>query len=318
MTQELVVQTEGGAEGVQSGTFMERYEGISILAVTEKQSEILLEPVTISEIEIKPTGEIYMCHIQHRRRLNAAFGIGQWALKPVGNFIKTSKTNYGKTSQTVCREYALYIAGTFAASAIGEATYIEENQQMTWSDACEATKSNALMRCCKDVGIGLEMWDRKFSEQFKKDNCVQVWRKGAQKPQWRLKTSEPFYDETNSGQPTSGKPATKTPQSTASETTQVKTNIVSVNKETKKNKAGHDFVCYRLHDKDGNVYNTTKEEFVTLSKSAKGAGLEILLTHKNDAYKTIDNIEIIEPDLNIDSPAGLAGLQEASDALAGA
>lgn len=116
----------------------------------------------------------------------------------------------------------------------------------------------------------------------------------------------------------SSKPATQTPQSTVSETIQVKTEIVSVSKETKKNKAGHDFVCYKLSDKEGNIYNTTKEGFVTLAKSAKDAGLQILLTHKNDGYKTIENIEIVEPDLDIDSPKGIAGSQEASDALAGA
>lgn len=116
----------------------------------------------------------------------------------------------------------------------------------------------------------------------------------------------------------SGKPATQVPQSTAPETIQVKTNIVSVSKETKKNKSGKDFFVYHLSDKDGNIFSTTKEEFITLSKSAKDAGLEILLTHKNDTYKTIADIQLIEPDLDIDSPKGIAGLQEASDALAGA
>lgn len=307
-------------EMVETGVSIERYEGISGLSVSEKQSEILLEPVKISEIEIKPTGEIYMCHVQYRRRLNAAFGIGQWALKPVGGFVKTSKTNSGKTQQTICREYALYISGKFAASAIGEAAYIEENQQMTQSDACEATKSNALMRCCKDIGIGLEMWDRKFVEQFKRDFCVQVWRKSQTKPQWRLKTSEPFYDETQVGAPASGKPETKPPQTISTdtaeaETVQVKTSIVAVRKETKKAKTGKDFTVYHLTDKDNNVYDTTKEGFVNLCKSAKDAGLDILLTHKNDSYKTVVNIEILEPDLDLDSSVGIAGLQEASDAL---
>lgn len=310
-------------EMIETGVSIERYEGISGLSVSEKQSEILLEPVKISEIEIKPTGEIYMCHVQYRRRLNAAFGIGQWALKPVGGFIKTSKTNFGKTQQTVCREYSLHINGRFAASAIGEATYIEENQQMTWSDACEATKSNALMRCCKDIGIGLEMWDRKFVEQFKRENCIQVWRKGSQKPQWRLKTSEPFYDETQAGAPVSVKPETKPPQTISmdtaeAETVQVKTSIVAVKKELKKSKTGKEFTVYHLSDKDGNIYDTSKEPFVNLCKSAKDAGLEILLTHKNDNYKTVVNIEILEPDLDLDSPVGIAGLQEASDALTGA
>ncbi|QGH73378.1 MAG: genome maintenance MGM101-like protein [Podoviridae sp. cty5g4] len=309
MTEEIAMAEEKEVP-VIGGLAVERYEGISVLPVTDKQAEILIKPVEISEIEIKPTGEIYICHIQYRRRLNAAFGIGQWALKPIGGFIKTQKNHFGKIQQTVCREYALYIAGKFAASAIGEATYIEENMQMTWSDACEATKSNAIMRCCKDIGIGLEMWDKKFSEQFKKVYCVCVFRKGSTKPHWRLKTSEPFYDET--GRP-AGKPETKTPQPIVPETIQVKTSIVSV----AKTKTG-DLVTFKMSDKDGVVYSTTKEGFVTLAKSAKDASLLILLTHKNDAAKTIENIEILEPDLDINSPAGLADLQKASNALTGA
>jgi len=305
-TEELVVTKEKEIFAV------ERYEGISALPVTEKQARILIKPVETSEIEIKPTGEIYLCHIQYRRRLNAAFGIGQWALKPIGGFVKTQKNNFGKTQQTVCREYALYIAGKFAASAIGEATYIEENMQMTWSDACEATKSNAIMRCCKDIGIGLEMWDKKFSEQFKKEHCVRVFRKG--NAVWRLKTSEPFHDETIKP---AGKPETRPPQPIAPETVQIKTSIFSVVKEVTKNKTGADTFLFKLSGKDG-TYSTTKEGFVALAKSAKDAGLMILLTHKNDIQKTIENIEIFEPDLDINSPAGLAGLQDASDALTGA
>jgi len=315
MTEEIAI-TEEKEVSVLGGIAIEQYGGISVLAVTEKQSEILIKPVEISEIDIKPTGEIYMCHIQYRRRLNAAFGIGQWALKPIGGFIKTQKSNYGgKTQQTVCREYAMYISGKFAASAIGEATYIEENMQMTWSDACEATKSNAIMRCCKDIGIGLEMWDRKFTEQFKKEHCVCVFRKGSPKPHWRLKDSEPFHDE--AGKP-AGKPETRPPQAIVPETIQVKTSIVSVMKEVSKGKTGDNLTRFVLADKAHNVFSTTKEEFLTLAKTAKDAGLMILLTHKNDIAKTIVDIEILEPDLDINSPAGLAGLQEASDALTGA
>ena len=116
----------------------------------------------------------------------------------------------------------------------------------------------------------------------------------------------------------SGKPETRPPQPIIPETIQVKTSIVSATKEVTKNKTGGESIMFKLSDKDGAVYSTTKEGFKTLAKSAKDSGLLILLTYKNDIFKTIENIEIIEPDLDIDSPAGLAGLQEASDALAGA
>ena len=35
---------------------------------------------------------------------------------------------------------------------------------MVYGKAMEAAKSNALVRCCKDLGIASELWDPKVSE----------------------------------------------------------------------------------------------------------------------------------------------------------
>ena len=121
--------------------------------------------------------------------------------------------------------------------------------------------------------------------------------------------------QTDNAQKTSSKPETRPPQAIVPETIQVKTSIVSVMKEVSKGKTGDNLTRFVLADKAHNVFSTTKEEFLTLAKTAKDAGLMILLTHKNDIAKTIVDIEILEPDLDINSPAGLAGLREASDAL---
>ena len=200
-TGEMIAKTENIEIGT---TAAEVFVGISMLDISRDISDKLLLPVKVEEVEIKPTGEIYLSHVRYRRMLNEAFGMGNWALRPLGGFVKTGNI--------VCREYALYIRGKYAASAIGEQAYLESNAMMTWSDACEATKSNVIMRCCKDLGIGLEMWDKKFVEKFKKDFCCQVWRKETKKPQWRLIESNPFFDETGIVDPTKKQvPATRPP-----------------------------------------------------------------------------------------------------------
>lgn len=39
----------------------------------------------------------------------------------------------------------------------------------------EGCKSNALMRCCKDLGIASELWDPIYLRWFKKANLSEVW-----------------------------------------------------------------------------------------------------------------------------------------------
>lgn len=93
----------------------------------------------------------------------------------------------------------------------------------------------------------------------------------------------------------STKPATKAPVPKAIESVQIKTNIITMGKATIKSKSGVESVVYRLTDKDGGVYTATDEGFVTLCKSAKEGGLEVLITHKTDAAKTVEMIDLVEP-----------------------
>ena len=65
-------------------------------------------------------------------------------------------------------------AGTcrFASQAQGENTYFTPEQLPS---AIEGCKSNALMRCCKDLGIASELWDPAFVRWFKKNRMEEVW-----------------------------------------------------------------------------------------------------------------------------------------------
>ena len=131
-----------------------------------------------------------MPEIKYRRVLNKAFGPGAWGLAP------RSETNVGP--KIVSREYALVCQGRYVlfslsilnvplfpwlfvawitcrhqslsvyyfvtlmielyrlvAIARGEQEYYDPSGIPTATEAC---KSNALMRCCKDLGIASELW----------------------------------------------------------------------------------------------------------------------------------------------------------------
>ena len=44
------------------------------------------------------------------------------------------------------------------AQTVGEHTFYSSSN-MVYGKAMEAAKSNALMRCCKDLGVASELWD---------------------------------------------------------------------------------------------------------------------------------------------------------------
>lgn len=58
------------------------------------------------------------------------------------------------------------------AIARGEQEYFDPSGIPTATEAC---KSNALMRCSKDLGIASELWDPRFIREFKAKHCVEVF-----------------------------------------------------------------------------------------------------------------------------------------------
>jgi hypothetical protein len=77
----------------------------------------------------------------------------------------------------VTQEHALFCHGQFVSQgkniffkskAWGEQTFDEEKlSHKSLSTALEGAKSNALMRCCKDIGIASELWDPIYIEGMK-------------------------------------------------------------------------------------------------------------------------------------------------------
>ena len=291
-------------ESVEIGTISpEIFTGISTLDISKEISDKLTQPVKMEDIEIKPTGEIYLSHVRYRKMLNDAFGMGNWSLRPLGGFVKTGSV--------VCREYALYIKGKYAASAIGEQNYIESNAQMTWSDACEATKSNVIMRCCKDLGIGLEMWDKRFVVKFQKEFCVQVWRKPKpgkeNKPQWRLKESEPFFDETGIVDPSKKQVPARQEPSIPQQVTkheqpfngQLVVGIKSVTSKTGETN-GKAWIKYFITTSENETLPTFDKKIAELAEKAKTEDFGVIISKETKGkYTNIVGMERMpEPDFS--------------------
>lgn len=134
---------------------------------------------------MKPDGILYLPEIKYRRILNKAFGPGAWGLAP------RSETSVGP--RVVSREYALVCQGRLVAIARGEQEYFDPSGIATATEGC---KSNALMRCCKDLGVASELWDPRFIRTFKSESCVEVFVEHLptkkKKKLWRRKDQPPF------------------------------------------------------------------------------------------------------------------------------
>ncbi|GAB5591588.1 hypothetical protein Unana1_06488 [Umbelopsis nana] len=162
------------------------FHGLSTQPFAPEVAEILMQPVTADDIEIKPDGLLYLPEIKYRRILNKAFGPGGWGLAPRGE--------HSISPKNVSREYALICHGRFVSQARGEQDFFDNSGLPTASEGC---KSNALMRCCKDLGIASELWDPGFIRKFKKKYCVEVWAEHLttkkKRKLWRRKDGEIEY-----------------------------------------------------------------------------------------------------------------------------
>ncbi|KAI0014875.1 mitochondrial genome maintenance MGM101 [Xylariomycetidae sp. FL0641] len=156
--------SDGGGEGGQPIDWTNSYHGLGTSAFGPETARTLLAPLHPDDIEVKPDGIIYLPEIKYRRILNQAFGPGGWGLAPRGNLIVSERM--------VARDYALVVHGRFVAQARGEQQYFSEDGVSTAAEGC---KSNALMRCCKDLGIASELWDPRFIRRFMKEYAVQQW-----------------------------------------------------------------------------------------------------------------------------------------------
>ena len=160
------------------------------IEIMEEQKKILFAPVNPESVEIRSDGLVYLPWMEYVSRLRDAFGIS-WAIIPYGMAKPVEGFLYWP--------FYLMIQGKLAGFAVGEQEYPPPgNQRMTYGDATEACKSNALMRLCKGIGISLELWKPSFIRDWKTkyaESFPAVWPDGKpkldknnkQKVEWRRK-----------------------------------------------------------------------------------------------------------------------------------
>ncbi|KAG0365608.1 hypothetical protein BGZ54_006369 [Gamsiella multidivaricata] len=175
-----------GDHGNEDGQDWTRsFAGMATEPFEREVAELLMSPLDSDDIEVKPDGLLYLPEIKYRRILNKAFGPGGWGLAP--------RSEHSISPKTISREYALICRGRFVSTARGEQDYFDPNNLATATEGC---KSNALMRCCKDLGIASELWDPSFIRKFKKQHCEEVFVENVvtkkKKKLWRRKDGADF------------------------------------------------------------------------------------------------------------------------------
>ncbi|RCK56055.1 hypothetical protein Cantr_05263 [Candida viswanathii] len=160
------------------------FHGLGSQPFSKEIVSILLAPVDEKDIEIKPDGLLYLPEIKYRRILNQAFRPGGWGLAP--------RTETFITPKQISREYGLICHGRLVSIARGEQDYFGGEDKIT--TALEGCKSNALMRCCKDLGIASELWDPSFIRIWRKKYCEEIFvehvTKKTKKKLWKLKSNK--------------------------------------------------------------------------------------------------------------------------------
>jgi hypothetical protein len=170
--------------------------GLVEVKLTPAEEAVLSRPINVDDVMMKPTGQPYLSHPSYTRWFNDAFGRLGWAIVPTAKPMKAERS-------VVC-PYMLYIHGQPVAFAHGEQDYHENNKEQTYGDALEATVASALRRCAKRLGVGLELWDKRFLNAFIATECVKVKlapRQEGDKPAWvwRRKNDPPFWNELSRG-----------------------------------------------------------------------------------------------------------------------
>lgn len=164
------------------------------LQLTEEQKKILYAPPNEEDIEIRPDGLVYLPWMEYAERLKKVFGI-EWALIP--NQMPKIYEGY------MVWGFYLIIKGRLMAFALGEQEYHLGYRRMTYTDASESAKSNALMRCCKNIGITLELWKPSFIRQWKEKYAEEYWDEKKNKYLWKLKNQ--FQNQDREFQPQKNK-----------------------------------------------------------------------------------------------------------------
>lgn len=200
---ELVAPPQAVSEGVLDERAIEGDDimlgqlGLVSPTLTVEQERVLSEPPPVARVRFLPQRHpvMFLAHTEYTRLLNRAFGRFGWALVPIG------RPSFDAEKRCIVCPYVLHINGAPVAAAWGQQEYHASNADQTFGDAVESTVASALRRCCKRIGVWLELWDYDWRERMTRELgvCVTVTsRDGKELKSWRRKDDAPFWNEQQS------------------------------------------------------------------------------------------------------------------------
>lgn len=131
-------------------------------------------------VDIRPDGLIFVSHPHYRDRLDAAFGVGGWALVPLAApRVQDNRVLY----------YGFLKArGQYIGDAVGGSQYYPNNPQGNYDNSVEAAKSDCLVRACKALPMFRECWDKEYADYWKATYAEEgVTRQSQGKKVWKKK-----------------------------------------------------------------------------------------------------------------------------------
>lgn len=170
---------------------MQAYQRASTLELTAEESALLIGDFPDEAFQPGAGGKKNLIYIEHaylRDRLNQVFGPGKWAIVPRKRwpepFEYVNDNGEMVEGTRVYVEAMLLARGCFVAEAIGDMVYYPKNLSQNYGDAVEGAKSEALRRCCKELGVGLQAWKKGWAEGWwkRKNNPSSTPAKPKQEP----------------------------------------------------------------------------------------------------------------------------------------
>lgn len=188
-TGEQVVVRQGA---VPSGAGLIVYVDMNKVGTLEFSKEtiaVLEEELNPEEVHIRPDGFVYLPWWWYAKKLNRAFGFGKWGMLPSKDPVVMSVGN----NKLIVWLHWLIVNGVAIAQSGGEMTYNPDNFSMSYGDALEGAKSNSLARCCKMLGMTLQLWDIEWVDEWKRqyaETYDNPNKNAKQKKLWRKKGSK--------------------------------------------------------------------------------------------------------------------------------
>lgn len=295
-TVQPTVQTAAQAkvEAVANLTF-KAYERASMLTLTQEESAALQQPFDDADFLPGAAGKENLIYIQHsalRDRLNKVIGLGQWSIIPRNRwnekFTFYSKNDRcQKEADRVYVEAMLLIRGAFVAEAVGDMAYYP-NDSTNYGDAVEGAKTAAFRRCAKELGVGLQAWDKTWCEQW--------WQRRRQSAAFKPEAPKTYPKPTESSAPSEIGERFDDAKAGASEKTAV-TVVRMSKKEGKSAKTGKPWTLHGvllLFASDGKEHwtNTFSDTVANAAETLLGQpALVVTEPGKNDSL----NLVSIEP-----------------------